>query len=426
MNLGGGWERSGHYNLDDTPSQNLLHSSPSEAQQYLLDLNAGPALSYKADSGSESSEDEADMGYTQEPVEWISPASTPQTSPQTVAGVEDGLALVKEDSYVAAFESDRSQSPSQDWQGQDEQPSPIRQGPDMGMSAEFLTQPASGVVDSQFPFSEDLGGSEDLGSQILDRKTIPESGFIEKPLLLPTIPESISSLSASPTAVPISMLESSIQPFSQPAVETQPLESLGEFQQGNKGNELSKSTPVTDNDRGSLGTAEQHLQGRGENELPIDSLLPSGDRRDLRFTEQERERLMISNDVSHLETQKDGSAVPEKPQVASPSSTASGFENGNGEQAQGGSGEPEFVPRTLKRVCCAEDMYGQRKLQRIEDSPVRTRIFPKTVMDVVRSRSRPLSDSLVDDECNILSMIMRTGVSFPPFVHEKRDRKSVV
>lgn len=106
VNFGGGWECSGYYNFDDIFSQNLLYLLFLEVQQYLLDLNVGFVLFYKVDSGLEFLEDEVDMGYMQEFVEWIFFVSIFQISFQIVVGVEDGFVLVKEDSYVVVFESD--------------------------------------------------------------------------------------------------------------------------------------------------------------------------------------------------------------------------------------------------------------------------------------------------------------------------------
>lgn len=217
-NVSGGWERSGLYSLDETPSQNFLNSSSPRAQQNSLNLHAKPPASYEGDSGSESSESvdgDRDMAFTQEPVEWISSPSSLQAT--VGAGGNDGGA--KEDSYGAAFESDRSESLSQDWHGQTEQPDPEVQIPNLGMSADFLTQPVSGVMDFQF------ASAEDLENRILRRETIPQLEFQVLPLsslLIPPIPENAVSV----VEAHIVVMESSLQFFTQPAVETQPLEPL--------------------------------------------------------------------------------------------------------------------------------------------------------------------------------------------------------
>lgn len=187
-----GWERNGqeHYSLDETPSQTNLPLPNS--------LNPHPPSSYEGDEndGSESSESVDDLGFVQqEPVEFFSPSSD-----------NEGVAN-KEDSYVAAFESDRSQSPSQDWIDQP-QVQTLNLG---GASAEFLTQPAVGGVLTDFQFSESL-------------QTIPEAECQGSSFLLPPISENTV------WEAPVLLAESSVQPFTQPAFETQPPESLNQIQ----------------------------------------------------------------------------------------------------------------------------------------------------------------------------------------------------
>ena len=65
------------------------------------------------------------------------------------------------------------------------------------------------------------------------------------------------------------------------------------------------------------------------------------------------------------------------------------------------------------------ELNGQEKQQRVEGSTRRIRRCPNTVMDVVRFQSTPMSSPLDEDDCNILRILMRTGVSFPPLVHKK-------
>ena len=240
-NLGGGWERSGLYSLDETPSQNFLNSPPPRVQLDSLNMRTEPPASYEGDSGSESSEaSEYEGGMrmsTVHPVHWI-PPSSPEASVGAARddgvaegddgveegddGVAEGDGMAKEDSYVAAFESDRSQSPSQDWHGQAEQPEESEQPdsqahiPNLCASAEFLTQPLAGVMDFQF------ASSEDLGNQILRRETVPALEYQVLPLSIPSIPEDAVSV----IEAPIAAMELSLQPFTQPAVEIQPLEPL--------------------------------------------------------------------------------------------------------------------------------------------------------------------------------------------------------
>lgn len=425
-NLRGGWERNGHYSLDETPSQNIGFHLPN------------PPVLYEGDDGSESSESDGDLGFTQEPVEFFSPSSSPQQANVGGEGNDDGVA--KEDSYVAAFESDRSQSPSQDWQGQIEQPDPEA---NLGMSADFLTQPAVGVMDFQFT------ASEDVEQQILRRETIPEAEFqilprCNLPLLLP-IPENAV------IEAPDLLAESCMQPFTQPAVETQPFESLSQIQEpvqhvqlAEGRNEIIDNPATVDMER--VDTEEPHLiqqgrgrddapdvnnasieltgeqmsQERGEDELlPNDSPLPIDDSRDSRSIEHEQQpEHQSSRDIPLVEVHS-GSLLSEKAQPL----VDFGTERTplNSEQMPRSNGDTNSLSESSKRVHNAEEPNGHQKRQRVEASPVRNRSFPKTVMDVVRSRSRSLSNSLVDDECNILSIVMRAGVSFPPFVYDKRS-----
>lgn len=97
--------------------------------------------------------------------------------------------------------------------------------PNLGVSAQFFTQPVAGVTEFQF------ASSEDVENHILMRETIPEAEFQGSSLLLSPIPENaVSVVEAS-----VVLMESSLQPFTQPVFETQPpepppLESLNELQ----------------------------------------------------------------------------------------------------------------------------------------------------------------------------------------------------
>lgn len=81
----------------------------------------------------------------------------------------------------------------------------------------------------------------------------------------------------------------------------------------------------------------------------------------------------------------------------------------------------ERNPSKLKRTANFEELNGQEKQQRVEGSTRRIRRCPETVMDVVRFQSTPMSSPLDEDDCNILRILMRTGVSFPPLVHKKHS-----
>ncbi|KAG0581463.1 hypothetical protein KC19_4G253900 [Ceratodon purpureus] len=423
-NVGEGWERSGLYSLDETPSQNSMQLSPPRVQRNSLTLHAEPPASYGGDSGSESSESvdgEGDMGFTQEPVEWMSPPS----SLQATVGGEGNDRVEKEDSYVAAFESDRSRSPSQEWHGQSEQPDPQVTIPNLGVSAEFFTQPVAGVTEFQF------ASSEDVENHILMRETIPEAEFQGSSLLLSPIPENaVSVVEAS-----VVLMESSLQPFTQPAFETQPpeplpLESLNKLQEpvqeGSGRDELVKDAPAADDDNGCTG--EQMPTEGGVDGLSSDSQLPVNDGKNPGSTEhmqQEHGSHVITKDVPHVERDPapsdNAQLAPQNSEVVELGTGRISSDSDQRKQMQSSNGDRRSFFKRLKRVNCVEELHGQQKRQRREASPARVRSFPKTVMDVVRSRSRSLSNPLVDDESNILSIIMRAGVSFPPFVHEKRS-----
>jgi len=190
-------------------------------------------------------------------------------------------------------------------------------------------------------------------------------------------------------------------------------------QQGRLRDELVKDTPAENNNRIGL-TGEQTPQESGGDELlPTDSRLPIDDARHLRSTEHKQQPEHGSSRVIPLVEVHCDSGLSEKAQPLVECGT--GQTLSNSEQMQRGNGDPKPISEASKRVNWAEELHVQRKRQRVEASPVRARSFPKTVMDVVRSRSRSLSNSLVDDECNILSIIMRSGVKFPPFVFDKRS-----
>lgn len=81
----------------------------------------------------------------------------------------------------------------------------------------------------------------------------------------------------------------------------------------------------------------------------------------------------------------------------------------------------ERNPNKIKRTANFEELNGQEKRPRAEGSTSRVRRCPKTVMDVVRSCSPRMSSPLDEDDCNILRILMRAGVSFPPLVHKKHS-----
>lgn len=79
----------------------------------------------------------------------------------------------------------------------------------------------------------------------------------------------------------------------------------------------------------------------------------------------------------------------------------------------------ERTPSKLKRMASFEELNVQDKQQRVEGSTRRIRRSPETVMDVVRTQSTPMSIPVDEDDCNILRILMRAGVSFPPLIHKK-------
>ncbi|KAG0607073.1 hypothetical protein M758_8G001200 [Ceratodon purpureus] len=432
-NVGDGWERSGLYTLDETPSQNSMQSSPPRVPPNPLTLHAEPPASHGGDSGccgSESSgsvDGEGDMGFTQQPVEWLSPPSTLQA---TVGGGGDDR-VEKEDSYVAAFESDRSRSPSQEWHGQSEQHDPPVTIPDPGVSAaEFFTQPVAGVSEFQ------IASPEDAENHIPTRESTPEAETQGgSPLLSPIPDNAVTVVEASAVS-----MESSLQPFTQPDFETQPPEplplgSLDELQEpvqeGSARDELIGDAPAVGGDNGCTG--ERLPTDGGVDGLSSDSQLPVHDGKNQGSTDhmqQQHGSDVITKDVNCVEVRKRDPAPSDDARLAPQNSEAvelgpgrTSSDSDRTKQVQSSNRvRTRSYSKRLERVNCVEELHGQQKRQRREvTSPARVRSFPKTVMDVVRSRSRSLSNPLVDRESGILSIIMRAGVSFPPFVHEKRS-----
>ncbi|KAG0504671.1 hypothetical protein M758_N027600 [Ceratodon purpureus] len=430
-NVGEGtWERSGLYSLDETPSQNSMHLLPPRVQRNSLTLHAEPPASYGGDSGSESSESvdgEGDIGFTQEPVEWMSPPS----SLQATVGGEGNDRVEKEDGYVAAFGSDRSRSPSRGWHGQSERPDPRVTIPNLGVSAQFFTQPVAGVTEFQFV------SSEDVENHNLTRETIPEAESQGgSPLLSPVPENAVSVLEAS-----VVLMESSLQPFTQPVFETQPpepppLEPLNELQEpvqeGSGRDELVKDAPAVVDGNGCTG---EHMPTEGgvdglssDSPLPVNPVNDGKNPGPTEPMQQEHGSDVITKDVPCVEVQTrdpgpsvNAQLAPQNSEVVELGTGRISSDSDQRKQMQSSNGVHTRSSSRLKRVDCVEELHGQQKRQRREASPARIRSFPKTVMDVVRSRSRSLSSPLVDDESDILSIIMRAGVSFPPFVHEKRS-----
>jgi hypothetical protein len=137
-NLGGGWERSVHFVLDDTPSQHVATMANVVAP-------AVPNGNETADAGSSSDSDDSDfhiLGYTQEPVEWYSPPSS------TMHGgkAEENDNFVMEESYNAAFESDRSQSPDQHLNEPVKHPEPEDVSDGAESDGETIMEPAPGAM----------------------------------------------------------------------------------------------------------------------------------------------------------------------------------------------------------------------------------------------------------------------------------------
>lgn len=144
-NLGGGWERSVHFVVDDTPSQ---HVAPIANVVASAVPNGNEAVS----AGSSSDSDDSDfhiLGYTQEPVEWYSPPSS-STHDEKAKENEN---IVMDESYNAAFESDRSQSPDQHSNEPVKHPEPE----DVSDGAESDGEPASGAMYIQPLDDEETG-----------------------------------------------------------------------------------------------------------------------------------------------------------------------------------------------------------------------------------------------------------------------------
>ena len=137
-NLGGGWERSVHFVLDDTPSQHV----PPMANVVAPAVPNGTET-VSADSSSDS--DDSDfhiLGYTQEPVEWYSPPSSSTHGEET----KENANILKEESYNAAFESDRCQSPDQHSHEPVKYPEPEDVSDGAESDGEPIMEPASGAM----------------------------------------------------------------------------------------------------------------------------------------------------------------------------------------------------------------------------------------------------------------------------------------
>lgn len=203
-------------------------------------------------------------------------------------------------------------------------------------------------------------------------------------------------------------------------------------QEGSGRDELVKDAPAVVDGNGCTG---EHMPTEGgvdglssDSPLPVNPVNDGKNPGPTEHMQQEHGSDVITKDVPCVEVRTRDPGPSDNAQLAPQNSEV--VELGTGrissdsdqrKQMQSSNGVHTRSSSRLKRVDCVEELHGQQKRQRREASPARIRSFPKTVMDVVRSRSRSLSSPLVDDESDILSIIMRAGVSFPPFVHEKRS-----
>ena len=265
-NLGGGWERSVHFVLDDTPSQHVFLMANVVAP-------AGPNgnETVSADSSSDSDDDEFRIvGYTQEPVEWYSPPS----SSTHVEEAKEIAKIMMEESYNAAFESDRSQSPDEHSNVPVKHPEPeyvsdgaesdgepimepalgatcIQPSPQMDdeETGEMHSQPLMGDGETGVFHSQPLMGDGEIGTmqfqphtqQVGDGETgeTEDQGAMEDTCKSPPKPLSIAETQLSsapkhwsPTTAAAAVNDTgrnvfelmSVQPITQPAYETQPSE----------------------------------------------------------------------------------------------------------------------------------------------------------------------------------------------------------
>jgi len=381
LNLCEGWEHraSKRCTLDETPSQpflNFSHVVPTGMPGALL----------KSDS-EDSDDTECNIGFTQDPVEWASPPSPLALEEE----VHDGDDRVNsDDSYVAAFESDCSQSPTHSCQTSHQKVlhmqasanfssmQPLTQLP---METHTQTQtcsdgtpplePLSPGTTAQAIQSPPVVGSEELPAVVLtkDLAAVTRVGVSEGTILAP-----VSQVPHDEGGV--------IQP-------TLRHEVVGMIKEINLQMEFEHLRWLTQEPASGVDKqSEQHEESCPHNQL-------------------------VGAETVMIENLRNGTDVAASTGIAeyeladtSVRGDQSCWINCSGEEI-----DMEEIGPSFKRKPSALDISGQGKAQRIiEASHTPVQRFPKTVMDVVRMHSSPVTDAVGEETCGILSVAMRAGI----------------
>ncbi|CAK9868505.1 unnamed protein product [Sphagnum jensenii] len=393
LNLCEGWEHrsSKRCTLDETPSQPLLNLNelPTEPPGVLLE------------SDSEDSDDtECNMGFTQDPVEWVSPPS-PSPSKEEVQNGDDRVS--NDDSYVATFESDRSQSPTHSCQTSHQRVLHMQASPNV-LSTQPLTQLPM-ETDAQTQTCSD--GTPPLPSlpiaEISEQLAPATTAQATPPPFM--VSEELPAILAKDLVAVLKegIIEGTTAPLSQvPQDETQVKqwtlrhEVVGMIKEINLQVEFEHSRWLTQEPASGVDNQSEQHEEHPHNQL-------------------------LGAETVAIENFRNGTDVAVSTEVAeydlaqtSPRGDQACRVNCLGEET-----DREEIGPSLKRKPSALDISGKGKAQRIGASHMQVQKFPKTVMDVVRMHSSPVTDAVEEETCGILSVAMRAGISFPPLLHEK-------
>ncbi|CAK9266086.1 unnamed protein product [Sphagnum jensenii] len=393
LNLCEGWEHrsSKRCTLDETPSQPFLNLNelPTERSEVLLE------------SDSEDSDDtECNMGFTQDPVEWVSPPS-PSPSKEEVQNGDDRVS--NDDSYVATFESDRSQSPTHSCQTSHQRVLHMQASPNV-LSTQPLTQLRM-ETDAQTQTCSD--GTPPLPSlpiaEISEQLAPATTAQATPPPFM--VSEELPAILAKDLVAVLKegIIEGTTAPLSQvPQDETQVKqwtlrhEVVGMIKEINLQVEFEHSRWLTQEPASGVDNQSEQHEEHPHNQL-------------------------LGAETVAIENLRNGTDVAVSTEVAeydlvqtSPRGDQACRVNCLGEET-----DREEIGPSFKRKPSALDISGKGKAQRIGASHMQVQKFPKTVMDVVRMHSSPVTDAVEEETCGILSVAMRAGISFPPLLHEK-------
>ncbi|CAK9192157.1 unnamed protein product [Sphagnum troendelagicum] len=400
LNLCEGWEHraSKRCTLDETPSQpflNFSHVVPTEMPGALL----------KSDS-EDSDDTECNIGFTQDPVEWASPPSPLALEEE----VHDGDDRVNsDDSYVAAFESDRSQSPTHSCQTSHQK---------------VLHMQASANFSSMQPLTQ----------LPMETHTQTQTCSDGTPPLEPLVPIAEISVQLSPgtTAQAIQSPPVVVSEELPAVVLTKDLAAVTRVGIS-EGTILAPVSQVPHDERGVIQPTLRHevvgmiqeinLQMGFEHLRWLTQEPGSGvDKQSEQHEESCPHNQLVGAETVMIENLRNGTDVAASTGIAdyeladtSVRGDQSCWINCLGEEI-----DMEEIGPSFKRKPSALDISGQGKAQRIiEASHTPVQRFPKTVMDVVRMHSSPVTDAVGEETCGILSVAMRAGISFPPVLHKK-------